>query len=92
VERGWLGVMIQEVTPELAESFNLKEPAGALVSEVMPDSPADKAGIKRGDVITKFDGQSIGAFSELSRLAAKTKPGSTVEVEINRRVNTSTSR
>jgi serine protease Do len=84
VERGWLGVMIQKVTPGLAESFGLEEPAGALVAEVMEDSPADEAGLERGDIILTFDGHKIKDYGELSRLAAKAEPGSTAELEIIR--------
>ena len=59
VTRGWLGVMIQPVTKELADSFGLKEPKGALVAEVTEDGPAKKAGLERGDVITTFNGVTI---------------------------------
>jgi serine protease Do len=64
VERAWLGVYIQEVTPEIAKSLGI-EPRGALVSEVVPGSPADKAGIKRGDVIIEFDGKPVKSHKEL---------------------------
>ena len=57
VVRGWLGVMIQKMTPELKETLNLKDEKGALVADVTPGGPAEKAGIKRGDVIVSFDGQ-----------------------------------
>ena len=57
VTRGWLGVTIQEVTPELAKSFGLKENKGALVAQVIPGGPAEKAGIEQGDVIVEFDGK-----------------------------------
>lgn len=84
VTRGWLGLMIQEVTPELAESFNLAEHKGALVANVVPDSPADKAGIKRGDVVIEFDGKKINEYSDLPKLAARAEPGRSVEVKVNR--------
>ncbi len=84
VIRGWLGVMIQKVTPGIAKSFNLEGNKGALVSGVIPDSPASAAGIKRGDIIIKYDGEDIDEYSELSRLAARTHPGTTVDVLILR--------
>ena len=56
--RGWLGVVIQRITPELAKEFGLADDKGALVSKVMPDGPAAKAGIERGDVIVEFDGHA----------------------------------
>lgn len=75
VVRGWLGVVIQKVTPELAKSFNLKESEGALVSDVMEDSPAAKADIHRGDVIVSFDGQRIKEMEQLPKLVAATEVG-----------------
>ena len=59
VTRGWFGVSIQEMTPELAKSFGMKEKKGALVSQVVPGSPAEKAGIEQGDVIMEFDGKTV---------------------------------
>jgi serine protease Do len=70
VTRGFLGVQIQGVTPDLAKSFNLDADKGALVSDVVKDSPADKAGIKAGDIILEFNGKHIGEFNELPRLVA----------------------
>jgi len=84
VTRGWLGLMIQEVTPELAESFNLPDHKGALVANVVPDSPADKAGIKRGDVVIEFNGKKISEYSDLPKLAARAEPGQAAEVKVNR--------
>ncbi|MEW6185532.1 MAG: DegQ family serine endoprotease [Thermodesulfobacteriota bacterium] len=84
VTRGWLGVMIQKVTPELAKSFNLKDESGALVGDVTPGSPADKVGIKPGDIIVEFDGKSIKEMSELPRLVAAVPVGKTVEVKVLR--------
>jgi serine protease Do len=84
VTRGWLGVVVQPVTPELAKSFGLKEEAGALVSEVMKESPAGKAGFRNGDVITEFDGKKIKEMNELPRLVAATPVGKKVKVEIFR--------
>ena len=84
VERGRIGVAIQDVTPELAESFGLPRASGALVSAVEPDSPAAKAGMEQGDVILRFDGQPVDDASELPRLVAATRPGSRVQLEIHR--------
>jgi serine protease Do len=65
VERAWIGVYIQEVTPEIAKQLGLKEAKGALVSDVVPGSPADKVGIKRGDVIIEFDGKKVESWRQL---------------------------
>ena len=75
VVRGWLGVVIQKVTPELAKSFNLKESEGALVSDVMEESPASKADVRRGDVIVSFDGHPIKDMEQLPKLVAATEVG-----------------
>jgi len=84
VTRGWLGVMIQKVTPDLAQSFNLKQPAGALVADVLADGPAAKGGLQRGDVITKFDGTAIHDMHELPRIVANTPVGKQVKVDLLR--------
>jgi serine protease Do len=84
VTRGWLGVMIQKVTPDLARSFNLKDESGALVGDVTPGGPADKAGIKPGDIIIEFDGKPIKEMNELPRLVAAVPAGKTVEVKVLR--------
>jgi serine protease Do len=84
VVRGMLGVQIQMVTPELAKSFGLKEPMGALVAEVNPGSPAAKAGIQRGDVIVEFNGVPIKEMHELPRLVAGTPPGKTATAKVLR--------
>ncbi len=84
VTRGWLGVMIQNLTPELAESFSLKTTQGALVSDVLPNGPAFKGGLQRGDVIVKFSDQVVKDVSELPRLVATVPPGETVNVVILR--------
>jgi serine protease Do len=78
--RGWLGVKIQEVSEEAADSVGLAKTAGALVLDVSKDSPADKAGIKPGDVITSYDGKEIGQMRFLPRLVAETKIGKLVPV------------
>ncbi len=84
VTRGWLGVLIQRVTPQLAESFGLEEEKGALVSQVLKDGPAEKAGIKQGDVILEFDGKEIKEFGDLSRIVASTPVGKTVTIKVFR--------
>ena len=84
VTRGWLGVMIQNLTPDLAESFSLKTTQGALVSDVFPNGPAFKGGLQRGDVIVEFGGQPVEDVSELPRLVAAVPPGETVDVVILR--------
>ena len=78
--RGWLGVKIQQVNDEVAESLGLSNTHGALVLEVTPGSPAAKVGIKTGDLITKFDGKEISEMRFLPRMVAETKIGKTVEV------------
>jgi serine protease Do len=82
VVRGWLGVYVQKVTPEIASSFGLNEDEGALVSDLAPDSPAEKAGIIRGDVIVEYDGQKVNDVSDLTNMAAVTPPGTEVIVKV----------
>jgi serine protease Do len=84
VTRGWLGVVIQRITPELAEHLDLKDEHGALVSKVVPGGPADKAGIKRYDVIVGFDGQKIDEMNDLPRIVAATPIDKKVKVEVLR--------
>lgn len=84
VTRGWLGVSIQPVTRELAESFGLSGEKGALVSEVLPSSPAEKAGVRAGDVIISFDGREIKEMSDLPRIVAATGEGKKVVLGIVR--------
>ncbi|MGE5238486.1 MAG: DegQ family serine endoprotease [Chloroflexota bacterium] len=81
VTRGWLGLSIQEVTPQLAKSFGLKEKRGALVAEVIEGSPAQKAGIARGDVILEFDGKEVTESRDLPRIVASTPVGKSVTVK-----------
>ncbi len=75
VVRGWLGVTIQKVTPELAKQFNLKEEAGALVGDIMENSPAEKAGLQRGDIILEYDGKKIEEPNILRNMVANNLPG-----------------
>lgn len=84
VSRGWLGVSIQMITDSLAKSLKLKDKKGALVSEIIPNSPADKAGFKRSDVIIEFDGKPIESFEQLPWIVATTPIGKKVEVKIIR--------
>lgn len=85
IARGWLGIGIQEVTKELAESFGLKQTNGALIAGVEKNSPADKGGLEAGDIILKFDGKPITTSSDLPRVVAATKPGKVVAVEVVRK-------
>jgi serine protease Do len=85
VIRGWLGVMIQKITPELKDKLDLKDEKGALVADVTKDGPADKAGIQRGDVIVSFDGREINEMSELPYIVASTPVGKSVTVEVIRK-------
>jgi serine protease Do len=82
--RGWLGVKIQTITPEIAESLSLGNPEGALISDVVPTGPAEKAGIKAGDVILAFDGKPIKEMRDLPRIVADTPVEKTVEVIVAR--------
>jgi len=81
-KRGWLGVRIQEVTKEIADVEKLKNTEGALVASVGEDSPAEKAGLKAGDIILKFDGKKIDTMRALPKLVSNTEVGKTVELEI----------
>jgi serine protease Do len=90
VTRGWLGVSIQPVTAELAQSFSLEGEQGALVAEVLPDSPAEKAGIKPGDVIVEFNHRKITEMNELPRIVAATEVGLKVPLKIIRDKKTET--
>ena len=85
VTRGRIGVTIQELTRELAESFGLSKPEGALISSVEKNGPADKAGIEVSDVILKFDGKAVIGSADLPRIVAATRPGSKAVVELWRK-------
>lgn len=88
VTRGRIGVSIQEVTRELADSFGLPKIAGALISAVEKGGPADKAGVRPSDVILKFDGKTVNSSADLPRIVAATKPGNKVGVQLWRKGNT----
>ncbi len=84
VIRGWLGVQIQDVTPELAKSFKLKKDQGVVISYVFPDTPAEKAGLKQGDVIIAFNGKKIKNAYDVSRMVAATAPNTKATIKIIR--------
>jgi serine protease Do len=86
VERGWLGVKVQGISPDIARSLGLNpdHPEGALVAEVMPDTPAAKAGLKQGDVITAVDGKKVDVLHDLPRLIAEAGVGKPVDLTVRR--------
>ncbi|HSL92138.1 MAG TPA: DegQ family serine endoprotease, partial [Candidatus Limnocylindrales bacterium] len=84
VTRGWLGVYIQRLTPEMAESLSVPGKKGALVADVTKDGPAEKAGIRSGDVIVTFNGKDVNDEHELPQIVASTKPGMKVDVKVVR--------
>jgi serine protease Do len=84
VQRGWLGVVMQDIDKALAESLELGKPQGALINAVEPDGPADKAGIVPGDVIVRFDGQGIVESGDLPHVVGSIAPGSKAKVEVYR--------
>ena len=84
VTRGWLGVVVQEVDRNLAKSFNLPKPEGALVAKVLPDSPALQAGLKAGDVLLKYNGGELTTSKSLPPLVGDSTPGDTVSLELLR--------
>lgn len=85
VSRGRIGVVIQEVTKDLADSFGLSKASGALVNQVEKGSPADKGGVEALDIIVKFDGKLIDSSSDLPRVVGSTRPGSQVAVQVLRK-------
>jgi serine protease Do len=88
VSRGRIGVVIQEVTKELSDSFGLAKPQGALVSSVEKAGPAEKAGVEAGDIILKFDGKPVAQSSDLPRMVGGTKPGTKSTVQVFRKGQT----
>ena len=90
IERGWLGVQIQPVTEDIAESLGLADAKGALISEPQADSPAQKAGLKSGDVVTAVDGEPVDDPKDLTLRIAKVKPGTDAEITLWRNGKTET--
>ena len=84
VSRGWLGVAIQEVTKDLADAYGLPRPAGALIASVEPKSPADKAGLKAGDIVTQFNGKDINLSAELPQAIGRATVGETYTMTLFR--------
>ncbi|MGE5663748.1 MAG: trypsin-like peptidase domain-containing protein, partial [Deltaproteobacteria bacterium] len=84
IRRGWLGVGIQQLTPDLAESFGVKGEKGVLVNRVFPDSPAGSAGLRRGDIMITLAGVRLSGVKEFQKQIAAAEPGSTVTLEILR--------
>ncbi len=85
VVRGWLGVQVQRITPDLAKSFGLDRERGALVADVVSNTPAERAGIERGDVIIEFNGRKIEEMNDLPRIVANTPPGTDVDMKLIRK-------
>ncbi|MBY6034303.1 DegQ family serine endoprotease [Marinobacter daepoensis] len=84
VARGWLGVLIQEVNRDLAESFGLRRPRGALIAEVMPGSPAEKGGLKSGDIVLEFEGEGVELSSDLPPMVGRTPVGESARLTVLR--------
>jgi S1-C subfamily serine protease len=84
VTRGWIGAGVQELTPELAESFKLGDANGVLITEVIKNSPAEKSGIKTGDILLAIDTQPINNWSAMLETIANTPPGKIIAVEVAR--------
>ena len=84
VVRGWIGVYVQQITPEIAESINLQDAHGALVADVTPGGPAEVAGVQRGDIIVEFNGKSIDDMPELPRYVASYAPGTQTQMKVLR--------
>lgn len=84
VARGWLGVLIQEVNRDLAESFGLRRPRGALIAEVMPDSPAEKGGLEAGDIVLEYNGEDVQLSSDLPPMVGRTPVGESARLTVLR--------
>ena len=92
LSRSWIGVQVQNLSPELAKSYGLPSTAGALVADVVPNSPAARAGVQAGDVLTRFDGKSVDSSSALPVLVSLTESGNEVPVELWRNGHKETSK
>ncbi len=90
VVRGWIGVYVQQITPEIAESINLQNHQGALVADVTPGGPAEKAGVQRGDIIVEFNGNAIQDMQELPKSVASYAPGTSTQLKVLRNGETKT--
>jgi serine protease DegQ len=88
VTRGWIGVEPQDVTPEIAESFGLEQKSGAIVAGVLKNGPADRAGIKPGDILMSVNGQEITDTTRLLNVIAQIKPGTAAKVHLVRKGRT----
>ena len=88
VTRGWIGVEVQEITPALAESFRLAEPHGAIIAGVLRGGPADRAGVKPGDVLTRINGTVVSDPQTMLNLVAALKPGATASMQLRRKSQT----
>ena len=84
VTRGWVGIAIQEVTPNLANAFGLQKPHGALVTEVLTGGPAERGGIRVGDIITEYDGQQVKEANDFPLMVARTQVNKEVQVKVLR--------
>ena len=84
VTRGWVGVEAQDITPELADSFKLKEPRGALIAGVLRGGPADTAGVKPGDVLIEINGNKVSDSSSMLNLISALKPGDAATLKVVR--------
>jgi len=84
VTRGWLGLMFQDMNKDLAQTFGLGQPKGALVTKVLPDAPAAKSGVQQGDVIVTFNGEAVDTADQLPHLVGRVTPGTSVAVEVIR--------
>jgi serine protease Do len=84
VTRGWVGIAIQQVTPDLAKAFGLEKPQGALVAKVLTGGPAERGGIKVGDIITEYDGQQVAEANEFPLMVARTQVSKEVQMKVLR--------